>query len=46
MKPGEYFDYAALQRALVKLNEHPDRFIKAGLVPGKESRDNRYNIGS
>ena len=37
MKPGEYFDYSALQKALVKINEHPDRFVKAGLVPGKEA---------
>ena len=37
MKPGEYFDYQALQKALVKINEHPDRFVKAGLVPGKEA---------
>lgn len=36
MKPGEYFDYYALQKALVKINEHPDRFVQAGLVPGKE----------
>jgi hemolysin activation/secretion protein len=36
VKPGEYFDYAALQRALVKINDHPDRFVKVGLVPGKE----------
>ena len=36
MKPGEYFDYQALQKALVKINEHPDRFVKAGLVPGKD----------
>jgi len=36
MKPGEYFDYDALQKALVQLNDHPDRFVKVGLVPGKE----------
>ena len=36
VKKGEYFDYQALQKALVKLNDHPDRFVKAGLVPGKE----------
>ena len=36
MKPGEYFDYQALQRALVEINDHPDRFVKVGLVPGKE----------
>jgi len=36
VKPGEYFDYAALQRALVEINDHTDRFVKVGLVPGKE----------
>jgi len=36
MKPGEYFDYQALQKALVEINDHPDRFVKVGLVPGKE----------
>jgi hemolysin activation/secretion protein len=36
MKPGQYFDYPALQKALLKLNDHPDRFVKAGLIPGKE----------
>jgi len=36
LKPGSYFDYNALQKALVKLNEHPDRFVKSVLVPGKE----------
>jgi len=36
MKPGEYFDYDALQKALVEINDHPDRFVKVGLVPGTE----------
>jgi len=36
LKPGEYFDYKTLQRDLVKINEHPDRFVKSMLVPGKE----------
>jgi hemolysin activation/secretion protein len=36
VKPGEYFDYQALQKALVEINDHPDRFVKVGLVPGKE----------
>jgi len=35
MKQGEYFDYQALQKALVEINDHPDRFVKVGLVPGK-----------
>ena len=37
LKPGSYFDYQALQKALVKINEHPDRFVKSVLVPGKEA---------
>jgi hemolysin activation/secretion protein len=37
LKPGEYFDYRSLQRALTKLNEHPDRFVKSVLAPGKEA---------
>lgn len=32
-----YFDYSALQRSLVYINEHPDRMAKAILVPGKEA---------
>jgi len=32
---GGYFDYSALQKSLVYINEHPDRFAKAVLVPGK-----------
>lgn len=34
--PRGYFDYSALQQALVYINEHPDRVAKAILVPGKE----------
>jgi hemolysin activation/secretion protein len=30
-----YFDYSALQRSLVYINEHPDRTARAVLVPGK-----------
>ncbi|MFA6217713.1 MAG: ShlB/FhaC/HecB family hemolysin secretion/activation protein [Candidatus Omnitrophota bacterium] len=30
-----YFDYSALQRSLVYINEHPDRNAKAVIVPGK-----------
>ena len=37
LKPNDYLDYEALQKSLVKLNEHPDRFVKAGLIPGKEA---------
>lgn len=36
IEPGEYFDYSALQRALARINEHPDRFVRATLLPGKE----------
>jgi hemolysin activation/secretion protein len=36
VKPGGYFDFSALQRSLVYINEHPDRKAKAVLVPGKE----------
>ncbi len=34
---GEPFDYKELRRNLSKLNEHPDRKVKAVLTPGKES---------
>lgn len=34
--PSGYFDFSALQRSLVFINEHPDRLAKAILVPGKE----------
>lgn len=37
LKPGDYFDYQALQRALVRLNDTPDRFVKSVLEPGKEA---------
>ena len=30
-----YFDYSALQRSLVYINEHPDRKAKVMLVPGQ-----------
>lgn len=33
-EPGEPFDYAQVQDALVYINEHPDRKVKAVLVPG------------
>jgi len=33
-EPGEPFDYAQLQDAMVYINEHPDREVKAVLVPG------------
>ncbi|MCK5581496.1 MAG: ShlB/FhaC/HecB family hemolysin secretion/activation protein [Candidatus Omnitrophica bacterium] len=36
VEPGGYFDYSALQKSLVYVNEHPDRMAKAILVPGKE----------
>ncbi|HQJ15497.1 MAG TPA: ShlB/FhaC/HecB family hemolysin secretion/activation protein, partial [Candidatus Omnitrophota bacterium] len=29
-----YFDYSGLQRAMVYINEHPDRKVSATLVPG------------
>ncbi|HNQ50161.1 MAG TPA: ShlB/FhaC/HecB family hemolysin secretion/activation protein [Candidatus Omnitrophota bacterium] len=32
--PSGYFDYSALQRAMVYINEHPDRKASATLVPG------------
>jgi hemolysin activation/secretion protein len=35
LKPDTSFDYASLQKSLVKINEHPDRHAKAVLVPGK-----------
>ncbi|MEW5895202.1 MAG: ShlB/FhaC/HecB family hemolysin secretion/activation protein [Candidatus Omnitrophota bacterium] len=34
--PEGYFDYSALQRSLVYINEHPDRKAKAVLTPGRE----------
>jgi len=36
MRKGELFDYNQLKRSLAKLNEHPDRKVKAVLVPGKQ----------
>ncbi|MDD5347019.1 MAG: ShlB/FhaC/HecB family hemolysin secretion/activation protein [Candidatus Omnitrophica bacterium] len=35
LTPGSYFDFSALQRSLVYINEHPDRKARATLVPGK-----------
>lgn len=34
VSPSGYFDYSALQRALVYINEHPDRKARATLAPG------------
>ena len=36
IEPNGYFDYSALQRSMVYINEHPDRTARAVLVPGKE----------
>ncbi len=36
VQPGGHFDFSALQRSMVFINEHPDRLAKAVLVPGKE----------
>jgi hemolysin activation/secretion protein len=36
MQTGGYFDYSALQRSLVYINESPDRSARATLVPGKQ----------
>lgn len=36
LEPRGYFDYSALQRSLIYINEHPDRLARAVLVPGKE----------
>ncbi|MBU1122319.1 MAG: ShlB/FhaC/HecB family hemolysin secretion/activation protein [Candidatus Omnitrophota bacterium] len=36
LEPKGYFDYSALQRSLIYINEHPDRIARAVLVPGKE----------
>jgi len=35
LKPGGYFDYSALQKSLVYINEAPDRKARVTLVPGK-----------
>jgi hemolysin activation/secretion protein len=35
LKSEGYFDYSALQRSLVYINEHPDRTAKIVMVPGK-----------
>lgn len=36
LRPSDKFDYKSLQRSLRIINEHPDRKVKAVLVPGKE----------
>ena len=36
LKKGEPFNYNLLRKDLVKINEHPDRFCKTVLAPGKE----------
>jgi hemolysin activation/secretion protein len=36
MKKGDSFDYPDFLRSLEFINEHPDRTVKANLVPGKE----------
>jgi hemolysin activation/secretion protein len=36
LQKGEIFDYNKLKRSLSRLNEHPDRKVKAVLVPGKD----------
>lgn len=35
LKKGEYFNYNLLRKSLIKINEHPDRTVRAVLVPGK-----------
>jgi hemolysin activation/secretion protein len=37
LKPGDFLDYKSIQKTLIKINENPDIFVKAGLVPGKEA---------
>ncbi len=37
LRKGEPFNYNQLKKNLAKLNEHPDRKIKAVLVPGKDT---------
>jgi len=37
LKSEGYFDYSALQKSLVYVNEHPDRKAKAILVPGSKA---------
>jgi len=36
VQPGKPLDYSNLQRSLTYINEHPDRFARAVLRPGKE----------
>ena len=37
LKQGDIFDYNLLQKSLVKLNEYPDRKVRAVLAPGKKT---------
>ncbi len=37
LRKGEPFNYNRLKQNLGKLNEHPDRKVKAVLIPGKET---------
>jgi len=37
LKSGDFLDYKSIQKSLLKINENPDIFVKAGLVPGKEA---------
>lgn len=37
LKKGQPFNYNKLKRGLVDINERPDRFARAVLVPGKEA---------
>ena len=34
---GDFLDYKSIQKSLLKINENPDIFVKAGLIPGKEA---------
>lgn len=34
LKEGEYFNYGLLRKSLIKINEHPDRTVRAVLIPG------------
>jgi hemolysin activation/secretion protein len=36
LKKGEYFNYYLLRKSLIKINEHPDRRVRAVLVPGEK----------
>ncbi|MDI6759101.1 MAG: POTRA domain-containing protein [Candidatus Omnitrophota bacterium] len=37
LKKGQPFNYNTLRKNLIKINEHPDRFARAVLMPGKEA---------